>query len=75
MSTEKTGRLSVQTIQRGVVSTLSKRKSVTRDAEEFKERNSETWQSDKDVSGCSKCFKKFSPIVRKHHCRSCGQGT
>ncbi len=47
---------------------------MTRDAEEFKARNSETWQSDKDASACSKCYAKFSPILRKHHCRSCGQG-
>ncbi|XP_069693387.1 early endosome antigen 1-like [Periplaneta americana] len=31
------------------------------------------WTEDSDVISCSLCQKEFSLIVRKHHCRNCGQ--
>lgn len=31
------------------------------------------WTEDSDVISCSLCQKEFSIIVRKHHCRNCGQ--
>lgn len=31
-----------------------------------------TWESDEDVKQCRKCERKFSMILRKHHCRHCG---
>lgn len=30
------------------------------------------WVRDKDVENCRACRKKFSALVRRHHCRSCG---
>ena len=31
------------------------------------------WTEDSDVISCSLCQREFSLIVRKHHCRNCGQ--
>ena len=31
------------------------------------------WTEDSDVISCTLCQKEFSLIVRKHHCRNCGQ--
>lgn len=31
------------------------------------------WTEDSDVISCNLCQKEFSLIVRKHHCRNCGQ--
>jgi len=31
------------------------------------------WTEDSDVISCTLCQKEFSIIVRKHHCRNCGQ--
>lgn len=32
----------------------------------------EDWELDGDVSFCNACSKRFSLLVRKHHCRNCG---
>ncbi|ODN05636.1 Early endosome antigen 1 [Orchesella cincta] len=31
------------------------------------------WADDSNVSNCSTCTKEFTLIIRKHHCRHCGQ--
>ncbi|EDO14819.1 hypothetical protein Kpol_339p6 [Vanderwaltozyma polyspora DSM 70294] len=30
------------------------------------------WQPDEDIRNCLNCSTKFSFLIRKHHCRSCG---
>lgn len=32
----------------------------------------EDWERDADVSFCNACSKRFTLLVRKHHCRNCG---
>ncbi|CAG8499238.1 3671_t:CDS:2 [Paraglomus occultum] len=31
------------------------------------------WENDKDVPACRQCSRKFSFLIRRHHCRRCGQ--
>ncbi|XP_033125854.1 zinc finger FYVE domain-containing protein 1-like [Anneissia japonica] len=32
------------------------------------------WVPDEDIISCNCCKKEFTPKIRKHHCRACGQG-
>ncbi|KAM3588813.1 hypothetical protein VKS41_001249 [Umbelopsis sp. WA50703] len=32
-----------------------------------------TWESDKDANECRRCKRRFNFLVRRHHCRRCGQ--
>jgi len=32
----------------------------------------ENWIPDKSVKFCKVCFRKFSLLIRRHHCRGCG---
>lgn len=33
----------------------------------------ENWQNDAEITHCPLCFVKFNFLIRKHHCRLCGQ--
>ncbi|KAI8989355.1 FYVE zinc finger-domain-containing protein [Pilobolus umbonatus] len=35
--------------------------------------NPNTWESDNLVSDCRRCSRSFNFLVRRHHCRRCGQ--
>jgi hypothetical protein len=36
-------------------------------------RGGPSWVSDKDRKACHACEKKFGPLTRRHHCRTCGE--
>ncbi|XP_066924085.1 FYVE and coiled-coil domain-containing protein 1-like [Clytia hemisphaerica] len=45
-----------------------------KDSLEFaiRQKNEERWVDDKEAKQCSLCLTDFSLVVRKHHCRLCG---
>ncbi|KAG2187515.1 hypothetical protein INT44_005204 [Umbelopsis vinacea] len=34
---------------------------------------SRVWEADKDANDCRRCKRRFNFLVRRHHCRRCGQ--